>query len=152
MKIGNGSLKQENEYFYECKDICESDSFCGLIGGVKEVAPDAEWRLMFASNIEINVNRKDKIANPPRYFIFFAIYSDKTYDVVRFDIKNPKYITGYNESRKLYKDELKWIIECLNNNYNWEYFLDDYNDAVHFEDSENEYWEMPNYNLLETED
>lgn len=143
--MNTGSLKIDNEYFYEYKDICESDSFCPLCECDEQISEDKRWVLSFAPNIEINVNKNHKIKNPPKYFIFFAKYIDNTYDIIRFDIKEPKYIIGYNESRKFYNEELDWVIKKLNNKRIWEYFIDNYNEIFHYNDNIIEHWETPNY-------
>ena len=81
-------------------------------------------------------------------------------DVIRFDIKEPKYLTGYNETRKFYKDELEWVIHRLSNknwendqHTGWDYVIQNYNSMVlDCIDEIKETWNMPNYSLLETED
>ena len=142
---------------YLCKDIYESDNLSPIYGGRKTFDNGVIWNLCYAPNFEININREAKIPNPPKYFIFYPWYPDHTMDVIRFDIKEPKYLTGYNETRKFYKDELEWVIEVLHlyedqEFTNWDWFLKDYNDENILNNIPEEKWPIPNYNLLETED
>lgn len=159
---------------YLCKDIYESDNLSFVRKGGKSFKNGVIWNLDFAMNREM----EKKLGHPtPKYFIFYPWYPDHTMDVIRFDIKEPRYLTGYNETRKLYKDELSWIIEVLHDTVEWEtypwhteeflkeqgYFnfnmgtvwgqiLYNYNEYNRYDELPDEIWDIPDYSLLETED
>ena len=155
---------------YLCKDIYESDNLSFVRKGGKTFDNGVIWNLSFAMNIEMQ-HRFGNTA--PKYFIFYPWYPDHTMDVIRFDMREPRYLTGYNETRKLYKEELEWIISVLHDTVEWEdnpelekdqdmtnfnmhtvwgWILYNYNEYNRYDELPDEIWNIPDYSLLETED
>ena len=161
---GGMPFKDGEEFVFD--DLYEYDNLDYMDNGVEIFENGVTWHLCFAQNIGKDHSTKSR----PKYFIWFAWYPDHTIDIIRFYPDRAEYLTGYNETRRFYKDELKWVIEKLNSAAGWDIYGESAEDyryetgnnwerGIYFYNEENrafdrpeEIFTMPDYSLLETED